>query len=133
MFASIVLMCIRIAPLKTCSDGAREHEGTERGTEGVGQDMLMALKLFLVSEVCFPRRPHRLQPRSEVFSEKANFNNNGGFIVGTQTFFVGIQEVSVFRVIQEVSFLFIYFYFFKFYYRLLISLAVKTDLQRLYR
>ena len=117
-------MCIEIAPLKTCSHGAREHEGTERGTEGVGQEMLMPLKLFLVSEVCFPRRPHRLQPRSEVFSEKANFNNNGGFIVGTQTFFVGIQEVS---------FLFIYFYFFEFYYRLLISLAVKTDLQRLYR
>ena len=30
--------------------------------------------------VCFPRRPHGLQPRSEVFSEikKANFNNAQG-------------------------------------------------------
>ena len=32
-----------------------------------------------------------------------NFNDNGGFVIGTQTFFVGIQEVSVFRGIQEVS------------------------------
>ena len=33
--------------------------------------------------VCFPRRPHRLiQPRSEVFSEKVNFN--GGFVVRTR-------------------------------------------------
>ena len=32
------------------------------------------------------------------------FNDNGGFIVGTHKhFFVGIQEVSVFRGIQEVS------------------------------
>ena len=47
-----------------------------------------------------------IQPRSEVFSEDeiANFNNNGVFVVGTHKhFFVGIQEVSVFRVIQEVS------------------------------
>ena len=35
--------------------------------------------------------------------KNANFNDNGGFLLGTQTFFVGIQEVSVFRVIQEVS------------------------------
>ena len=32
-----------------------------------------------------------------------NFNDNCGFVVGTQTFFVGIQEVSVFRDIQEIS------------------------------
>ena len=56
-------------------------------------------------EVCSPRRPHGLQPRSEDFSEykKANFNDNGGSVVGTQTFFVGIQEVFVFRGIQKVS------------------------------
>ena len=35
--------------------------------------------------------------------KKVNFNGNGGFVVGSQTFFVGIQEVSVFRGIQEVS------------------------------
>ena len=40
---------------------------------------------------------------AQVFSEKANFNDNGGFVVGTQTIFVGIQEVSVFRGIQKVS------------------------------
>ena len=40
-------------------------------------------------EVYFPRRPHGLQPRSEVFSEdiKANFNDNGGFVVGTHKHF----------------------------------------------
>ena len=32
-----------------------------------------------------------------------NFNDNGGFVVGIQTFFVGIQKDSVFRGIQEVS------------------------------
>ena len=32
---------------------AREHEGTERDTEGVGQDMSMTLKLFLVSGSTF--------------------------------------------------------------------------------
>ena len=56
-------------------------------------------------EVCFLRCPQGLQPRSEVFSEikKANFNDNGRFVIGTQTFFVGIQEVSIFHGIQEVS------------------------------
>ena len=31
----------------------REHKGTERDTEGVGQDMSMPLKLFLVSGSLF--------------------------------------------------------------------------------
>ena len=31
----------------------REHEGKERDTEGVGQDMSMPLKLFLVSGSLF--------------------------------------------------------------------------------
>ena len=53
--------------------------GTERDTVGVGKDMSMPLKLFLVPEVCFPRRLHRLQPQSEVFSEKANFNGSPVF------------------------------------------------------
>ena len=62
------------------------------------------------SEVCFPRRPHILQLRSEVFSKKANFN--GGFVVRTNKhfswghkrslFFVGIQEVSARRVRKEL-------------------------------
>ena len=56
------------------------------------------------------RRPHRLQPRSEVFSEKANLN--GGFVVRTHKhlswghkrslFFVGIQEVSTRSVRKEL-------------------------------
>ena len=52
----------------------------------------------------FARRPHRLQPRSEVFSEKANFkNDNGGFVVGThKKICVGIQEVSARRVRKEL-------------------------------
>ena len=34
----------------------------------------------------------------------ANFNGNGGFVVGTQTFFVGIREVSIFRgIYKELS------------------------------
>ena len=32
-----------------------EHEGTERGTKGVGQDMSMPLKLFLVSGSLFSK------------------------------------------------------------------------------
>ena len=32
----------------------REHEGIERDTEGVGQDMSMPLELFLVSGSLFP-------------------------------------------------------------------------------
>ena len=34
-------------------DVPREHEGTKRDTEGVGQDMSMPLKLFLVSGSLF--------------------------------------------------------------------------------
>ena len=49
--------------------------------------MSIPLKLFLVEEICFPRRPHRVQPGSEVFSEKANFNDNGGLVVATQKHF----------------------------------------------
>ena len=53
---------------------SREHEGTERDTEGVGCDVIVTKVIFR-----FPRRPHGIQPRSEVFSEiiKANFNDNG--------------------------------------------------------
>ena len=54
-----------------------EHKGTERDTEGVGCDM------FLVSGSPFSETSHRLQPQSEIFSEKANFSDNGGFVVGT--------------------------------------------------
>ena len=43
-----------------------------------------------------------MQPRSEVFSVKANFNDNGGMVVGTQTFFMGIQEISARRVRKEL-------------------------------
>ena len=32
---------------------SREHEGTEKDTEGVGQDMSMPLQLFLVSGSMF--------------------------------------------------------------------------------
>ena len=32
---------------------SREHEGTDRDTEGVGQDMSMPIKLFLVSGSLF--------------------------------------------------------------------------------
>ena len=56
------------------------------------------------------KRPHRLQPRSEVSSEKANFN--GGFVVRIHKhfswghkrslIFVGIQEVSARRVRREL-------------------------------
>ena len=70
-----------------CYTTSREHEETERDTGGVGQDMSMPLKLFLVSKFCLPRRRHKLQPRSEVFSEKANFNDNGGFVVETHKHF----------------------------------------------
>ena len=38
-------MCVRFMP--------REHEGTERDTEGVGQNMSMPIKLFLVSGSLF--------------------------------------------------------------------------------
>ena len=31
------------------------------------------------------------------------FDDNGGFVVGTQTFFVRIKELAVFRGTQEVS------------------------------
>ena len=78
----------------------REHEETERNTEGVGCDMSLSLKLFLVSGSLFRdvRTDYNLDLRILV-----NFNDNCGFVVGTQTFFVGIQEVSVFRGIQDIS------------------------------
>ena len=63
----------------------REHEGTERDTESVGQDMSMPLKFFLVSGSLFSETSARLQPRSKVFSEKGSFN--GGFVVRTHKHF----------------------------------------------
>ena len=61
------------------------------------------LKLFLVYEICFLRRLHRVQPRSEVFSEKVIFNDNWRIGRGDlKTFFVGIQEVTTCRVRKEL-------------------------------
>ena len=78
----------------------REHKGTERDTEGVGQDIYATKAIFSLRElhVCFPRRPHRLQPRSEVFSEKANFNN-GGFVLGTHKHFSWGYKRTLFFVV----------------------------------
>ena len=50
--------------------------------------MPIPLRLFLVDEICFLRRPNRVQPRFEVFSEKTNFNDNGGSVVGTRKHFL---------------------------------------------
>ena len=53
-----------------------------------------------------------MQPRSEVFSQKANFDDNGGFVMGTHKhfswgykrslLFVGMREVSARRVRKEL-------------------------------
>ena len=59
-------------------------------TEGVGCDMS-----------CFPRRPHGLQPRFEVFSE--DFNDNGGFVAGTH--FLWGYKRSLFFVVCKRSLL----------------------------
>ena len=56
---------------------------------------------FKFPENCFPRRPHGLQPRSEVFSEKANFNDNGGFVVGTHKHFWWGYKRSLHFVVYE--------------------------------
>ena len=55
---------------------SRENEGTDREAQGVGRDMSCPRKLFLdaevfvLAEVCLPRRPHAILPRSQVLSEK---------------------------------------------------------------
>ena len=61
-------------------------------------------KLFLV---CFPKRPHELQPRSEVFSEikKANFNDIDGFVVLTHKHFSWGCKRSLFFVVYKRSLL----------------------------
>ena len=38
-------------------------------------------------ETCLPRRPHRVQPVFEVVSEKENFDDDGGLVVGTRKHF----------------------------------------------
>ena len=61
---------------------SRENEGKERETEGVGCDMSWSLKLFLVSGSLFSET-------SAPEIRKANFNDNGGFVVGTHKHFRG--------------------------------------------
>ena len=58
-------------------------------------------------EVCFPRRPHGLQPQSEVFSEikKVNFNDSGGFVVGTHKYFSWGYKGSLFFAVYKRSLL----------------------------
>ena len=63
----------------------------------------MSLKLFLFSGSLFPRRPHRLQPRSEDFREKANFN--GRFGVRTHKHFSWGHKRSLFFVVYKRSLL----------------------------
>ena len=58
---------------------ARKNDGTEREAQGVGRDMSCPRKLFLdeqksrfLAEVCFPRRPHTVLPRSLVRSKTSS-------------------------------------------------------------
>ena len=58
---------------------SRENDGTEREAQGVGRDMSCLRKLFLtqgksvfLAEVCFPRRPHVVLPRSQVVSDTSS-------------------------------------------------------------
>ena len=87
-----------------CYMTSREHEETERDTGGVGQDMSMPLKLFLVSGSFVCR------------DVRTNYSLDLRFLVKKQismimadlswkhiNIFRGIQEVSAFRGIQEVS------------------------------
>ena len=54
MLCCVVLCCVVVncVMLLYCI-ASREHSGTERDTESVGQDMSMPLKLFLVSGSLF--------------------------------------------------------------------------------
>ena len=75
---------------------SREHEGTE-GHWGRWPGYVDAAKVtfsFRKSVFRDVRTDYNLDLR--FLAEKANFNDNGGFVVG-------IQEVSAFRGIQEVS------------------------------
>ena len=45
---------------RVASLGAREHEGTQRDTEGVGCDMSWTLKLYLVSRSLFSETPAQI-------------------------------------------------------------------------
>ena len=65
----------------------RGPRGTLRDTEGVGHDMSMPLKLFLVS--------------GSLFSETSAQITTSIYIFRGNTFFVGIQEVSARRVRKE--------------------------------
>ena len=77
---------------------SREHEGTERETEGVGCDMSWSLKLFLVSGSLFSETSAR-----EI--RKAKFNDNGGFVVGTHKHFPWRYKRSLFFVVYKRSLL----------------------------
>ena len=59
------------------SISTRENEGTEREAQGVGRGYVMSTKVifrrtevFVLAEVCLPRRPHAVLSRSQVLSEK---------------------------------------------------------------
>ena len=54
--------------------------------------------LFLDQGNRFSRRQHKVQPWSEVVSEKKIFNDNGGLVVR----FVGTQEISACRVRNDL-------------------------------
>ena len=47
----------------------------------------MPLKLSLVSGSLFSETSAQNTPRAEVFREKANFDDNGGFVMGTHKHF----------------------------------------------
>ena len=50
---------------------SRENDGTEREAQAVGRDMTLKV-IFNPAEVCFPRRPHAVLPRSQVLNDTSS-------------------------------------------------------------
>ena len=84
--------------MQVCLIVAREHEGTERDTEGVGCDMSVTKVIFsfrksVFRDVC---TEYNLDQRFLV-----KFNDNGGFVVGTHKHFSWGYKKSLFFMVYK--------------------------------
>ena len=82
--------------MQVCLIVAREHEGTERDTEGVSCDMSVTKVIFSFRKSVFRdvRTEYNLDQRFLV-----KFNDNGGFVEGTHKHFSWGYKRSLFKAI----------------------------------
>ena len=80
---------------------AREHEETERDTEGVGQDMSMPLKLFLVSGSLFSETSTQITTSIRGFLVKKQISMMADLSWGHKNIFLWGYKRSLLFVVNK--------------------------------